>query len=149
MITLAAFAEQQRVAFESGDVEEALRLLSEIEEPIGAANDWIWLRSNEPENYEQLIGKLEQFKAGRSATGRTEMYQLAKIFRSCRDYGISLVELDTPHNLHKYREAAAMLNAIVSGGSQIGEQLEAAIETIKSHSCRADTRAWARTPRGQ
>ena len=77
------------------------------------------------------------------------MKQLIKIFRSCRDHGISLDELDTPHNLHKYREAAAKLNEIVSGESEIREQLEAAIETIKSHSNRADTRAWARRLRAQ
>ena len=147
MIELTVFAERQRATLEAGEVDEALQLLSGLEDQIENTKAWGWLRSNEPESYEQLVDKLEQSRQGRSASGRTEMKQLITIFESCRDYGISLVELDVPNNLHKYREAAAKLNAIVSGRSEIN--LEAAIETIKSHSSRADTRAWARTPRGQ
>ena len=148
MIALTSFAEKQRVALEAGDVDKALRLLRKLEGRIEKAKAWGWLRSNEPESYEQLIDKLKQSRKGRSASGRTEINQLRRIFRSCRDHDISLVELDVPSNLHKYREAAAKLNEIVAGESEIREQLEAAIETIKSHSNRADTRAWARESRG-
>jgi hypothetical protein len=143
---LAKFAKRQRVALESENVDKALRLLRKLEARIEETKAWGWLRSNEPESYEQLIDKLKQSSKGRSASGRTEMKQLIRIFESCEAHGISLDELDAPNNLHKYREAAAKLNAIVSGRSQMN--LEEAIETIKSHSCRADTRAWARTPRG-
>ncbi|MCJ7739608.1 MAG: hypothetical protein MUQ10_20235, partial [Anaerolineae bacterium] len=115
MIQLAAFAERQGVALESEDVDGALRLLSKLEAWIEKTKVWGWSRSNEPASYEQLIDKLKQSSKGRSACGRTEMKQLVKIFESCRDHGISLVELDVPSHLHKYREAAAKLNAIVSG----------------------------------
>ncbi|MCJ7738295.1 MAG: hypothetical protein MUQ10_13455 [Anaerolineae bacterium] len=149
MVEPAEFAERQRVALEAGEVDEALRLLSELEAWIEAVSAWSWLRSNEPEGYEQLIDKLEQSLAGRSASGLTEMKQLIGILRSCEAHGISLVELDVPSHLHEYREAAPKLNTPVTGESQSRERLDVAIGTIKSHSCRADTRAWARTPRGQ
>ncbi|MCJ7736427.1 MAG: hypothetical protein MUQ10_03805 [Anaerolineae bacterium] len=119
MIEPAESAGKQRAALESGDVEEALQLLSKLDDWIENTKAWGWLRSNEPESYEQLIAKLEQSSEGRSACGRTEMSQLAGIFESCRDHDISLVELDVSNNLHKYRKAAAKLNAIVSGRSEI------------------------------
>ncbi len=144
---LAEFAKRQRVALESEDVDKALRLLRKLEARIEKTKAWGWLRSNEPESYEQLIDKHEQSSERRSACGRTEMEQLITIFKSCEAHGISLVELGVPSHLHKYREAAAKLNAIVSGRSQMS--LVEAIETIKAHSCRADTRVWARTPRAQ
>ena len=152
MSTQKAFVEKQRAALEAGDVEEALRLLSELEDRMEKAKVWGWLRSNEPKSYEQLISKVGYAAEGLAQSGRIELGQLARVFTWCKDHNIELAALGLPKHLFKYREAASKLNLIVTSQAEeanVKADLLAEIETIKSHVNRAQTRAWARTPRSE
>ena len=67
-------------------------------------NPWQWLRTHEPESYEQLTGLLRQRVPSLHRTARFVRLWLADVFEWCGEYGIALAELDVSPNLHKYRE---------------------------------------------
>ncbi len=149
-MTIDELIRQQRTALQAGKCEEALSLLDSIVEEIERTNAWAWLQKHQPESYDQLIRKVEQARVGLAPSGRSELAQLERVFIWCRDHSIELAALDLPKQVSKYRESAGRLDAIVSSGAeeaQIGQELLPAIEVIKSHRTRADTRKWARTPR--
>ncbi len=114
---------------------------------------WHWLRNNQPESYEQLIGKLEQ-AASRSLSsgGQIELRQLVGVFECCEEHGIELADLEVPAHLHKYREAVAHLSRICDSDEPDQSKVQAMRETvgrIKSDPSRRATRAWAREWRGE
>ena len=114
---------------------------------------WHWLRNNQPESYEQLIGKLER-AASRylSSGGRTELRQLVRVFEWCEEHRIELADLEVPDHLHKYREAVVRLSRICDGDEPDQSKVQTMQETvgrIKSDPSRRATRAWARDWRGE
>ncbi|HQE93483.1 MAG TPA: hypothetical protein PLH19_11430 [Anaerolineae bacterium] len=146
MTKLAEFAAQQRAALEGNDVPAVLRLLDDLDAYLAKANSWREVRSNPPQNYDQLIARLEDVQTVRAASGRTEINQLIQVLRWCEAHDIALAELGVSVHLPKYVEAASYLKNLIATKSDAAD-IRAAIERIKADRKKADTRAWARVCR--
>ena len=110
-------------------------------------NPWQWLRTHEPESYEQLVEKLRQEVDGLHGTARFVRDWLADVFEWCGEHGIELAELDVSPNLHKHREATAYMRGIKTGDEPDEVKvrlLREVIERIKRDPNRDATRRWAR-----
>ena len=70
---------------------------------------------------------------------RTQLLQLAKVFKWCGEHEI---ELRVRDHLHKYREAAAYLNRILTSGDS--EAMRRALDEIQAHTKRDDLREWVK-----
>jgi hypothetical protein len=82
-------------------------------------------------------------------SGRTELRQLREVFDWCESHGIALSTLDLPENIAKYRQAASKLRHRTKADAVEADkkrQMPEAIEFIKLHRTRDETRALARTP---
>ena len=116
-----------------GAVETRDKHIEELREQVQALQDelealeqqtaWRWLRSNQPESYEQLLRKLGL--ARENVTTQNPWYELGyliDIFRRCEELHIPLLTLGIPENLGKYREAVAHLRGL--GGDDLREALQ-------------------------
>ena len=78
-----------------------------------ADNAWQWLRTHQPQNYEQLVEKLTEAAEPLSQGARKVLRQLAEVFQWCAVHGIELAELDAARTLPKYRDASTYMADIV------------------------------------
>lgn len=146
--------EQQEDALKQGNTSEALSLLKQMREVLDRQNAWRSLRQEEPDDYDELLGKLSLSlkRRGLHQSEQTLNRQLIEIFEWCEQQGFSVEELRPKDNLHKYREATAVMLGIINDEDQSDEQKRAALtKTLKriqeQDVTRDDTRAWARTRR--
>ena len=137
--------ERMEAALEDGDIATARELLGKVRAEFSARNAWHWLRTNQPESYEQLIEKLEQARTHLSNTGLVELRQLTAVVKWCEEHGVELADLNAPDHIHKYREAVSYLDLIRKSDTPDDvkvEEMRDAIRVIQGHSTRRDTRAW-------
>jgi hypothetical protein len=130
-------------ALEAEDISRARELIGEAKEERRKEHSWDWLRNNEPESYQQLKDRLELAREKKDLPlgCKTRLGQLIKVFKWCEKHGFELDELRLPENLHKYRGAAAYLNAICDRDDV--EAMRAALREIRDSKNRDKARAWA------
>jgi len=154
LVNLSELVEQGIAALGAGDIAEARRLLEEMRAELDKQVAWRRLRREPTESYPQLIERLEQAKAPLAPPGRTQLKQLIRVFKWCREQRISLDELQVRDNLPKYCQASARLNEILD--SEEGDRskskaqvMQEALACIRDHPDREATRAWARGEKGK
>ena len=118
-----------------------------MREELDKQNAWQWLRTNEPEDYDQLTSKLAQARKVRSQSGKVQLRQLIEVFEWCEAYGIPVGDLRTPDNLHKYWVVSPLMINIINEDGLSEEtkyaKLSAVIERVQADATRRDTREWA------
>ena len=124
-----------------------------------ADNAWQWLRTHQPESYEQLLEKLTQARdwyvgkatGHRRNSGDKELSNLLHIFKWYRDHGITLAELGTKGRMDKYREAQPMMHGIIEdtglSDEEKAQKLWDATRDLKRDRTRIDARRRLMIPR--
>ena len=150
MTNTTQFVKRQKKAFAECDITEAKRLLTELGIHLEKKRGWNWLRSNEPESYNELYSRLKDMSEVLLPAGKSTMRQFVRIYKWCEEHGIELEFLDLSPNLHKYREATAYLTRVISKNTcddEIKRELLETVNRIKSDKNRDGTRSWTRKKR--
>lgn len=146
-IKIHQLLDRQETALKENDTSKALRLLKEMRDELEKQNAWQWLRTNEPEDYDQLTSKLAQARKVRDQSGKVKLRQLIEVFEWCEAYGIPVEYLRTPDNLHKYWDVSPLMNDIINNDDLSEEtkytRLIDVIERVQAHATRRETRQWA------